>query len=80
MGDETTEVFWAFVVGASESGVAAPSDFYFHTGTHLEVTPSALPFTKKCLTWLGFPEAGPESRTGCYDFLRERSRIWPQGK
>lgn len=79
MGDETTEVCWVSVVGASESGIAAPSDFHLHSGRQPNGLPSALPFAQ-CLPLFGFPEAEPESRIGCHDFLREGSRIWPQGK
>lgn len=33
-----------------------------------------------CLAQLGSPEAEPELRIRCHDFLREESRMWPQGK
>lgn len=35
MGGETTDMCWASVIGASESGIVTPSDFHLHPGRQL---------------------------------------------
>lgn len=63
MGDETTESCWISVAGASESGMAALSDFHPHSGRqpHRLQVPCLL--HNACLG-LGFQKQSPSQGLG----------------